>query len=460
MDKSIDSSFDNAEIVLDLLSERKSIRRFLDKKIPDNIIDAIINDGQEAPTACNHQMHHIVVVNTEKDKIKLQKISGSNDHFISASHIFVLCFQKGWNHNKFAVVQSTAAMTYHMCLSAQLRGIGTVWNAGIGSAQKVAKLLSIPAEFEIVGVLCLGYASEVVVSSKPPRRGINVIRSYNHFSRPDDHTFPLKSAKEFIYSKIKNHKNPYAQHNPYKWTMAQIREWRAYAVFAKSPTPGIYVSRRLGAEMEFEVDSLKEIENGEEILEIMPYAGHYTVEIARRLNETNKLHIADLSDHNLQFTIERVQNEIGDQVFASKTVIENNKLPYPDGCFDAVFLPQILETLPEPEKILAEAFRVLKHNGRIGVTIRNKFSWFGLAHKLRVKSGQVTNFGPYLPISPSRVKKLIQNDGVVEDEFGISPHPKRIGRIERGFMVKFSRLWVATIRKKNFCFATRTLNEQ
>ena len=460
MEKSIDPSFNNTETVLNFLSERKSVRRFLDEKIPDDIIDAIIDDGQEAPTACNHQMHHIVVVNTKKDKVKLQKISGSNDHFISASHIFVLCFQKGWNHNKFAVIQSTAAMTYHMCLSAHIRGIGTVWNAGIGNAQKVAKLLSIPIEFEIVGVLCLGYASDEVVSSKPPRRGIDVIRSYDQFNRPNDHIFPLKSAQEFIYSKIKNHKNPFAQHDPHKWTIEQIREWRAYAVFAKSPTPGIYVSRRLGAEMQPEVDSLKEIENGEEILEIMPYAGHYTVEIAKRLNESHKFHIADLSDHNLQFTLERVHNEIGDQKFASKTVIENYKLPYPDGCFDAVFLPQILETLPEPEKILAEAFRVLKHNGRISLTIRNKFSWFGFAHKLKVKSGQVTNFGPYLPISPWRVKRLIQNNGVLEDEFGISPHPKRIGKIERGFMTKFSRLWVATIRKKNICLVTKILNEQ
>src|SRR5438105_784194 len=117
-----------AEDILKSLAKRCSTREFLPIPISDETIDAIIADGLQAPTACNHQMWHFVVVRDPEMKHALQLISGSNDHFVMSPVIILPCFHMGWNHNKYAVVQGSAAAIYHMSLSAHVRGLGTTWN--------------------------------------------------------------------------------------------------------------------------------------------------------------------------------------------------------------------------------------------------------------------------------------------------------------------------------------------
>jgi len=439
-------SFDVDE-VLQSLAERKSFRRFLEKPLDDVLVDQLIADSLEAPTACNHQMHHFVVVSDQEQKEGLQRISGSNDHFLHASHLIILCFQKGWNHNKFAVVQSTAALAYHLCLSAHLRGVGTVWNAGIGNTEAVCSMLAIPATFEIIGILCLGWPDYGLENSKPPRRGLETVRSHGVFRRPADHLYPLRNAAKYPYWRIKNHNNPFAIHDPHVWTLGQIREWRGHAVFAKSPTPGIFVSRRLGKEMSHEVDAIGDIVPGERILEVLPFAGSYTVILHERASREAELHVAELSQYNLDFTLERLHNESGQDAYIHLKVMNDLRLPYEDGFFDAVLLPQVLEGLPDPWLLVEEALRVLRPGGRLGLSLRNRYSWFGLYFLRQIAKGQVTNFGPYLPVSVGLWRKKLSKMASIEEEWGVSALPSSIGQREDGFIARHSRVWVARLRK-------------
>lgn len=437
----------DAEAVLAALSQRKSFRRFLDKPLDDELVESLIKDSLEAPTACNHQMHHFVIVSDPNQRSQLQNISGSNDHFLRASHLVVLCFHKGWNHNKFAVVQSTAALAYHLCLSAHLRGIGSVWNAGLGNSNKVASVLNVPASFEVMGIICLGWPDHTQENSKPPRRGLENVCSRNVFLRPSDHTYPLRPASQYPYWDIKNHDNPFAVHDPRFWTLGQIREWRKHAVFAKSPTPGIYVSRRLGKEMPHEVSAIGDIKSEERILEIMPFGGSYTVLIHKKSPISAELNVTDLSESNLDFTIERLHNEIGFTPDVTKKVMKDLDLPYEDNSFDAIIMPQVLEGLPTPWPLIHEALRVLRPGGRLGISVRNSNSWFGLYFKRSVGKGQVTNFGPYRPVSVSKWRKQLSKVAKIEDEWGVSPWPSRIGFRVDGILSRYSRLWVCRLTK-------------
>lgn len=433
--------------ILSLLAGRKSHRRFTDQTLAQDVIDEIITDGIQAPTSCNHQMHHFICVHDQNTKDALQSISGSNDHFKQAPCIVIIAFHKGWNHNKFAVVQSVGAVVYHMTLSAHLRGLASVWNAGIGNTTKIAQLLEIPPAFEIIGTLCLGHANETLLNAKPPRRPLEVVRSVTKFARPADHIYPLKPASIYPYEQIKNHRNPFAEHDPQKWDLAQIASWRAYAVFAKSPTPGIFVSRRLGKEMPHEVATLGALSHDMDILEVMPFAGSYTSILADRLGSLDRFQLAEMSPNNLEFVKERVANETGrHDLELNGNVMEGMKLPFPDNSFDRVFAPQVLETLPEWRPLWSEMVRVCRQGGKIGITVRNRHSWFGLAYHLNIRRGQVTNFGPFKPLSIGPLRRRILEDASWIREYGISPGVRRIGEVESGRLLRrASRLWAAEV---------------
>ena len=78
--------------------------------------------GFRRPSSCNHQNWHFVAVTDPALKKRARAISGGNHHFEFCSVLIYLCFQKGWTHDKFSIVQSVAGACYHMMLSAHLRG--------------------------------------------------------------------------------------------------------------------------------------------------------------------------------------------------------------------------------------------------------------------------------------------------------------------------------------------------
>ena len=123
------------DVILARLAQRHSCREFDASEIDASEIGAIIEDGLQAPSSCNHQNWHFVAVTDPVLKKRARAISGGNHHFEFCSVLIYLCFQKGWTHDKFSIVQSVSGACYHMMLSAHLRGYATIWNAGIGDTK-------------------------------------------------------------------------------------------------------------------------------------------------------------------------------------------------------------------------------------------------------------------------------------------------------------------------------------
>ena len=121
--------------ILERLAQRRSCRAFDGSTMPRQSVEAIIRDGLQAPSSCNQQQWHFVAIDDSALKRRAQEIAGGNPHFLDAAVIIYLCFQKGWTHDKFSVVQSVAGACYHMMLSAHLRGYDSIWNAGIGDTR-------------------------------------------------------------------------------------------------------------------------------------------------------------------------------------------------------------------------------------------------------------------------------------------------------------------------------------
>src|SRR4051794_31242779 len=82
----------DAESILARLAERRSCRAFDGNSMPREVVEAIMQDGLEAPSSCNQQQWHFVVVDAPEEKRRAQAIAGGNPHFLDAAAIVYLCF--------------------------------------------------------------------------------------------------------------------------------------------------------------------------------------------------------------------------------------------------------------------------------------------------------------------------------------------------------------------------------
>lgn len=436
----------DAQDILARLATRFSCRDFAPVAIDRETLAAIVADGVQAPSSCNQQQWHFIVVDDDAAKIAARDIAGGNHHFAECSALIFLCFQKGWTHNNFSVVQSVAGACYHMMLSAHLRGFSSIWNAGIGDHGRLRALLGLPDTFEPQGALALGVPRDTAPRVKAPRRPIDEVHSWNRFERPAHTMYPVKPAPAYPYFSISNENNPYAEWDPTRWTWDQVADFRGYSVWAKSPLAGVYVSRRQGDATERELDLLATTPEGARVVDIMPWGGTATTQLARRLSAGSRLVVAELSPHNLSFVMERLSREGLSMDTIEGAAMRGASLPFPDASIDAMTAFQALEHMPDPEAFLDEARRVLRPDGQLVVSVRNRSSDYGDGWERDEARGQVPNQGPFTPLAAERVRAWLAQRFTIEAEAGIAVDADGSAVVETGDARLSRRVYAARCR--------------
>jgi nitroreductase/SAM-dependent methyltransferase len=413
--------------ILERLAQRHSCRAFDGSSIERDVVDAIMRDGLEAPSSCNQQQWHFIAIDDPALKRQAQAIARGNPHFVDAGVVIYLCFQKGWTHDKFSVVQSVAGACYHMMLSAHLRGYASVWNAGIGDTREVAQMLDVPPTFEIQGALCLGRHRAGAPGIKAPRRPLQSVRSWNRFTRPERSLYPAKKAKAYPYAAITNARNPFAVWNPAAWGWDRLADFRGYAVWNKSPVAGVYAYAEQVQALSREISALPDLRAGAHLVEFMPWGGTCTALLRRHYGLNVHLHVVELSPHNHAFIFERVRQEgLSVANLHAETWIDG--LPLADGSIDAAMLPRVLEHTPDPWRVLDEMRRVLKPGGVAIVSVRNRSSREAWRYCMSTTRGQVPNTGPYRLLSARRLRHELAKRFVIDDDFGMRIDDPRVHR--------------------------------
>ncbi len=433
--------------ILDRLAARHSCRDFDGSKIDRDVLAEIVRDGTEAPSSCNQQNWHFIIVTDRARLARARDISGGNHHFAECSALVYLAFQKGWTHGNFSIVQSVAGACYHMMLSAHLRGFHCIWNAGIGDHAALREMLGLPPIFELQGALAIGRARPSAPPMKAPRRPFDEVHSWERFERPGRAVYPAKPAEAYPFFSIRNDDNPFAEWDPRRWSWEQLADFRGYSVWAKSPLAGVYVSRRQGEATSVELSLLPAMAAGARVLEVMPWGGTYTVALRRLLAASVELHLAELSPRNLAFIAERLRQEglPADNVHMAE--MRGPALPYADASLDAVVLPQVLEHCPEPEALLDEAARVLRPGGVAVVSARNMNSAYGRLWRDSESRAQVPNQGPFTPLPAGTVRGWLAARFQVEDEIGVGREAVADADVLHGADALSGRLYAARCRR-------------
>ena len=157
----------------ELIKERRSIRKYIDKAIELEKLAAVVEAARLAPSACNAQPWRFVVVHEPASKAKLisEGLGGvvvPNSWAKTAPAVIVACSELSMiTHGIAERVQGVeyhlidlGIALEHMVLKAVELGLGTCY-IGWFNAKAIHKLLEIPSSWKVECLLTIGYPQEI-----------------------------------------------------------------------------------------------------------------------------------------------------------------------------------------------------------------------------------------------------------------------------------------------------------
>ncbi len=154
---------------LQVLRERRSVRRYQKKEVPENVTLDIIDCARFAPTARNVQPWKFAVVT---DAAERKKIAGIAEYgqFIADAPVCIAVFCED---TKYYLEDGSSATTY-ILLAAKAYGLGTCWVAGDKKpyADEIRTLLKMPGGWKLVSMIAMGYPEE---TPSPHKKTLNEV---------------------------------------------------------------------------------------------------------------------------------------------------------------------------------------------------------------------------------------------------------------------------------------------
>lgn len=165
---------------INLLMNHRSVRKFEDKPLSREQIEAIIMCAQSASTSNFIQAYSIIGVTDKDKKMKLSELAGNQSYVANNGHFFVFCADLsrheliGEMENKDVIssIESTekfmvalidtALAAQNAAISAESLGLGICYIGGIrNNLEEVSKLLRTPKRVLPLFGLAVGYPAQM-----------------------------------------------------------------------------------------------------------------------------------------------------------------------------------------------------------------------------------------------------------------------------------------------------------
>ena len=169
--------------LMEAIKTRRSIRKFRETPVPENLLKDVLNAGRLAPSADNAQPWKIIVVRDEQVKQKVTQACNGQKFLVQAPVVLVLCgipeeaFQTVGGYMSSHVIDATIALD-HITLAARSLGLGTCWVAWF-KEDKVKDILGIPEDVRVVALSPLGYPDES--PERPSRKNLEELIAYDKY---------------------------------------------------------------------------------------------------------------------------------------------------------------------------------------------------------------------------------------------------------------------------------------
>ncbi len=149
--------------LLETINTRRSIRKFEERKVPDNLVQKILTAAMNAPSAGNEQPWHFIVITNKSILEKISRIHPYATYAKDAPLGILVCGDLNLEKYKGLWMIDCSAATENILLAAHSLDLGAVWT-GIYPMQdrieKYRKLLNIPDEVTPLAFVPIGYPAQ------------------------------------------------------------------------------------------------------------------------------------------------------------------------------------------------------------------------------------------------------------------------------------------------------------
>jgi nitroreductase len=169
------------------LNERRSVRVFLEREIPKEAKDAILNAAAQAPTAGNQQLYTIIDVTDQQLKERLAETCDHQPFIANAKLVLIFCADcKKWYDafrftgceprlpgvgDLFLAVSDANIAAQNAVTAAESLGIGSCYIGDImENCEEHRALLGLPKYVFPAAMLVFGYPTEQQKKRAKPRR--------------------------------------------------------------------------------------------------------------------------------------------------------------------------------------------------------------------------------------------------------------------------------------------------
>jgi len=166
---------------MEAILSRRSIRRYTDKPVPQEVITELLKVAMSAPSASNEQPWHFVIIDDRRILDEIPKLHPYSNMLKEASWAIAVCGDLNQEMVSGYWVQDCSAATQNILIAANAMGLGAVW-LGVyprkERAEAVQKLLGLPGNVLPLCFISIGYPAE----KKPPSNRYDESRVHrNHW---------------------------------------------------------------------------------------------------------------------------------------------------------------------------------------------------------------------------------------------------------------------------------------
>ena len=148
---------------LEAIHTRRSIRKYEDKPVPQQLVKAILAAAMSAPSSCNAQPWRFGIIT---DRKLLEQIPEINSHAAMAKDApmaILVCGDMLLEEYSGYWVVDCAAAVENLLLAAHAHGLGAVWTGVYPRQDRMegfSRLLNLPEEVMPHSLIALGYPAE------------------------------------------------------------------------------------------------------------------------------------------------------------------------------------------------------------------------------------------------------------------------------------------------------------